>query len=142
MVARIGEMIAYQSYNTKSPLNGEAARWVEQNHQQLPLDPISLTMDDSNLAAGPQDPAPQAFSPVPAPGQADLPMAPPPEMAVPPPLPAPRPILRPAAAPTAIVVECPACGTRYRIPAQTAARHARCKNCQGIIDIPAPLAES
>ena len=25
---RIGEMIAYQSYNTKSPLNGEAARWV------------------------------------------------------------------------------------------------------------------
>src|SRR6516225_2889830 len=28
IVARIGEMIAYQSYNTKSPLNGEAARWV------------------------------------------------------------------------------------------------------------------
>ena len=38
MVARIGEMIAYQSYNTKSPLNGEAARWVESNQDKLPLD--------------------------------------------------------------------------------------------------------
>ena len=38
MVARIGEMIAYQSYNTKSPLNGAAARWVEENVARLPVD--------------------------------------------------------------------------------------------------------
>src|SRR5262245_36376974 len=31
IVARIGELIAYQSYNTKSPLNGEAARWTSEN---------------------------------------------------------------------------------------------------------------
>ena len=46
MVARIGEMIAYQSYNTKSPLNGEAARWVEANQDKLPLDRTNFVMDD------------------------------------------------------------------------------------------------
>ena len=29
VVARIAEMIAFQSYNVKSPLNGAAARWAE-----------------------------------------------------------------------------------------------------------------
>jgi ubiquitin-protein ligase len=38
MVVRIAEMISYQSYNLKSPLNGEAAKWVEQNMGRLPLD--------------------------------------------------------------------------------------------------------
>ena len=59
MVARIGEMIAYQSYNTKSPLNGEAARWVDQNMQRLPLDPVSLFVDDAKQAspAAPPQPA-------------------------------------------------------------------------------------
>ena len=47
MVARIGEMIAYQSYNTKSPLNGEAARWVEANQHRLPLDRTNFVMDDA-----------------------------------------------------------------------------------------------
>src|SRR5271166_4481831 len=42
MAARIGEMIAYQSYNTKSPLNGEAARWVDQNLARLPLDRVNM----------------------------------------------------------------------------------------------------
>src|SRR5688572_9685743 len=42
IVTRIGEMLAYQSYNVKSPLNGEAARWVEENRDQLPLDRVSL----------------------------------------------------------------------------------------------------
>ena len=43
IVARIGEMIAYQSYNTKSPLNGAAARWAEQNLHRLPLQSVDLT---------------------------------------------------------------------------------------------------
>jgi ubiquitin-protein ligase len=37
LVVRIGEMICYQSYNTKSPLNGKAAAWAEQNIDLLPL---------------------------------------------------------------------------------------------------------
>ena len=47
IMARIGEMIAYQSYNTKSPLNGEAARWVDEHLDELPLDPVSMMPDDA-----------------------------------------------------------------------------------------------
>lgn len=37
LVARIGEMLCYQSYNTRSPLNAEAAAWAELNAARLPL---------------------------------------------------------------------------------------------------------
>jgi ubiquitin-protein ligase len=39
LIIRIGRMIAYQEYNTKSPLNGLAAKWAAQNAQLLPIDP-------------------------------------------------------------------------------------------------------
>jgi ubiquitin-protein ligase len=39
LIIRIGRMIAYQEYNTKSPLNGLAAKWAAQNPQLLPVDP-------------------------------------------------------------------------------------------------------
>lgn len=42
LVVRIAEMIAYQSYNNKSPLNGEAARWADQNQAKLPIDSVDL----------------------------------------------------------------------------------------------------
>jgi hypothetical protein len=45
LVVRIAEMISYQSYNVKSPLNGEAAKWVDQNKDKVPLD----TFDFSSL---------------------------------------------------------------------------------------------
>lgn len=38
LVIRIGRMIAYQEYNTKSPLNGLAAKWAAQNTNLLPID--------------------------------------------------------------------------------------------------------
>jgi len=38
LVIRIGRMIAYQEYNTKSPLNGLAAKWAAQNPHLLPVD--------------------------------------------------------------------------------------------------------
>lgn len=34
---RVGEMICFQSYNTKSPLNGQAAQWADENPDKLPL---------------------------------------------------------------------------------------------------------
>jgi ubiquitin-protein ligase len=37
MIAHIAEMICFQSYNVKSPLNAQAAAWAEQNAAQLPL---------------------------------------------------------------------------------------------------------
>jgi ubiquitin-protein ligase len=62
IMARIGEMIAYQSYNTKSPLNGEAARWVEEHLEELPLDAVSMMPEDvgqaPSTAAKPAPPAP------------------------------------------------------------------------------------
>jgi hypothetical protein len=38
LVVRIGEMLAYQAYNIKSPLDGEAAMWADLNQHQLPTD--------------------------------------------------------------------------------------------------------
>jgi ubiquitin-protein ligase len=37
LILRIAEMICFQSYNVKSPLNARAAAWVEQNSANLPL---------------------------------------------------------------------------------------------------------
>ena len=38
LIIRIGRMIAYQEYNTKSPLNGLAAKWAAQNTHLLPIE--------------------------------------------------------------------------------------------------------
>ncbi len=38
MVVQIAEMIGFQSYNVKSPLNATAAAWAEQNLARLPLE--------------------------------------------------------------------------------------------------------
>jgi ubiquitin-protein ligase len=38
LIVRIGEMIAYQAYNIKSPLDGEAAMWADLNQHRLPID--------------------------------------------------------------------------------------------------------
>jgi ubiquitin-protein ligase len=43
LVMRIGRMICYQEYNTKSPLNGLAAKWAEQHAHLLPIDAQSIT---------------------------------------------------------------------------------------------------
>jgi ubiquitin-protein ligase len=42
LVVRIAEMICYQSYNLKSPLNAAAAAWTEQNMDRLPLQQVDL----------------------------------------------------------------------------------------------------
>lgn len=69
IVARIGEMIAYQSYNTKSPLNGEAARWVADHIDELPLDRVSMDVEEETA---PPLPRPATARPAPpAPPVAD-----------------------------------------------------------------------
>jgi ubiquitin-protein ligase len=42
LVVRIAEMLCYQSYNLKSPLNAVAAAWAEENVDRLPLERIDL----------------------------------------------------------------------------------------------------
>jgi len=43
LVVRIAEMVCYQSYNVKSPLNAQAAVWAQENVDRLPLQEIDLT---------------------------------------------------------------------------------------------------
>lgn len=43
LVTRIAEMIAYQAYNIRSPLDGEAAMWADLNAKNLPVDPRPMT---------------------------------------------------------------------------------------------------
>jgi hypothetical protein len=47
LAVRIGEMIAYQAYNIKSPLNGQAAMWADLNADKIPIDPRSLRPSES-----------------------------------------------------------------------------------------------
>ena len=42
LAVRIGEMLAYQAYNIKSPLDAEAAMWADLNQDKLPVDPRDL----------------------------------------------------------------------------------------------------
>ena len=42
LIVRVGRMIAYQEYNTQSPLNGLAARWAAEHPEFLPIDPREL----------------------------------------------------------------------------------------------------
>lgn len=42
LVIRIGEIITYQSYNIKSPLDGEAAMWADLHEDMLPIDNSDL----------------------------------------------------------------------------------------------------
>ena len=164
MVARIGEMIAYQSYNTKSPLNGEAARWVESNQDKLPLDKTNFMLDDAqppteqhnegqpNAAAPPSTAIPMAIPlpPRPAPPVAKLvgvstgartgangSGVSAPKATTPPAQPA---AVVPAAVPN-IVIQCGQCGSRYSVPPVAAGKKVRCKKCQAILLIPARPAQ-
>ena len=50
LIQRVGEILAFQSYNTKSPLNGRAAQWIDQHRDQIPVDREEFFLD---LAAAP-----------------------------------------------------------------------------------------
>jgi hypothetical protein len=71
LIVRVGRMIAYQEYNTKSPLNGLAARWAAENPHFLPIDPREISPPMSEEAAVSAEPAPQPAAPAPATVQPD-----------------------------------------------------------------------
>ncbi|NOX56296.1 MAG: hypothetical protein GXP27_18000 [Planctomycetes bacterium] len=105
IVARIGEMLAYQSYNTKSPLNGEAARWVEDHQDQLPLDPVSMLVEESEEAP------PAAHPSVPK-------------------TPSPKAAREPDEIP---VVRCPSCAARLRLKRKEPGQRVRCPRCHKVM---------
>jgi ubiquitin-protein ligase len=140
IMARIGEMIAYQSYNTKSPLNGEAARWVDEHLAELPLDPVSMMPDDAGpappTAARPGAPAPPAAA-VRSPQRAPQPAPPP----VPPRVTALPPPAGPASDPAHADdrgIACPQCGATLRFRPELAGKQVRCLRCRTVFRIPSP----
>lgn len=65
LIVRVGRMIAYQEYNTKSPLNGLAAKWAAQNTHLLPIDPTAISPPALSEAEAAQATAVAAPAPVP-----------------------------------------------------------------------------
>ena len=114
IVMRIGELLAYQSYNVKSPLNGEAARWVVENVDKLPLDSVSLLPEE----IGGVTPNSATQSP-PAVASASI------ETAI---------------EPAKSLTVCPSCQKRFRINASWIGRRTKCPACQEEFELQ-PVAE-
>ncbi len=140
IITRIGEMLAYQSYNVKSPLNGEAARWVEQNKDGLPLDPVSLLVDEQRngdersavVFASPSG-EPAAAASVPGAARRAETSSPPTAIraaATPDERRPPYPPVPPSGvAASHVQVHCPTCRTAYRLAGGFVGRSVRCKKC-------------
>jgi len=76
LIIRIGRMISYQEYNTKSPLNGLAAKWAAQNPSLLPVDPRPIAPPLDKLGEEPSLATASAPQPVAAPSPHPLPHTP------------------------------------------------------------------
>jgi len=49
VIIQLGEMIQYRTYNTKSPLNGIAAKWANENAHLLPVGTIDLYQPEPEI---------------------------------------------------------------------------------------------
>jgi len=149
LVVRIGEMLAYQSYNVKSPLNGEAARWADTHQAELPTDRADLSP-----AKRPEDIAVDGQAAAETlPVAKTIPVAriiAPPAPAAPPPVAVAVPVARPVTAPPApgavrqarpaaaalVRVSCAACGRSRVVPGTSpAASLGRCAYCGGQVQV-------
>ena len=120
LVARIGEILAYQSYNTKSPLNGEAARWVDGNIDQLPLDAVSMTVEETDAPSFGGGSGAVAAPPVPRSAVVPTPVAAPSQQT-----------------PETFEIRCPSCAARLRLKQRPTTARLRCPQCQTIFQAPA-----
>src|SRR5262249_326349 len=95
----------------------EAARWTSDNLDRLPLDPVSMVLDDT----GAPPPAPRSIRPPPQPAP-----------------PVQKPERPPATAAVAPSIEftCVACASRLRVPAEYARKQVRCPTWQLVIPVP------
>src|SRR5262245_46525338 len=82
LIIRIGRMIAYQEYNSKSPLNGLAAKWSEQHAHLFPVDardiapPLDKPQGSATSLASALDVSPQNPNPSASTSSADAPTEP------------------------------------------------------------------
>ena len=49
VIVQIGDMIQYKTYNPKSPLNGLAARWAQENSTFLPVGNVDLYQAEPDI---------------------------------------------------------------------------------------------
>jgi predicted Zn finger-like uncharacterized protein len=129
IITRIGEMLAYQSYNVKSPLNGEAARWVEVNKEKVPLDRVSLLVDEGReeLCGATASAADPMHPPAPSPtNNATQHFGTEHQSITGSTTAAPARAATPA---ESIQVACPGCKAIYRVSGEFAGRKVRCKKC-------------
>lgn len=145
IVIRIGELLAYQSYNVKSPLNGEAARWVEKNELKMPLDKVSLLVEDVA-----KDEKSQQQGEVPQRGGAASDPAPSSQNATSPDVKktpavssqsstadsATSSVSASKAADPSIRVSCPHCDKAYRLRAGLGGRKVQCAACKKSFEVP------
>lgn len=119
IVMRIGEILAFQSHNIKSPLNGEAAQWVENNSEQLPLDGVSFLVDKEEPAPPPQvEPTTvQSNETTTQVGNSE------------------DDTYRILSEPKKIAAKCPHCETRYNVPSDVVGKKTRCKKCRTVFVI-------
>lgn len=127
LIIRIGRMISYQEYNTKSPLNGLAARWAAENSHRLPVDGREI----GPLAAG------SRASPPPLPMQSPEPETESWEDQI---VIGEEELVAPSAGSDdePIEFDCPGCGTRLRSPADHIGKMVQCPRCKATITVPAP----
>jgi ubiquitin-protein ligase len=127
IVARIGEMLAFQSYNVKSPLNGEAARWVEENLDRLPLDNVSLLVEES--AADNHADENQPVAPVVRQPAVKIPSSPPVNET---PSSVAEEIVFEEAPPEPekVRIRCPNCSAKFQALTTHLGKKARCSKCQ------------
>lgn len=52
IVVTVGEMIQYQRYNVRSPLNAVAARWVAENESVFPVGTVPLFQAEPEISIG------------------------------------------------------------------------------------------
>jgi predicted Zn finger-like uncharacterized protein len=127
IVTRIGELIAYQSYNVKSPLNGEAARWTSENLDRLPLDPVNMLVEETSPSPGPRTSKvqPPAAADGPPHVHRPVPSASPPVVSAPP-------------APKAITFTCSNCQATLRVTADLVGKRVRCPRCNIVSTVTPP----
>jgi ubiquitin-protein ligase/DNA-directed RNA polymerase subunit RPC12/RpoP len=126
IVLRIGEMLAYQAYNTKSPLNGEAARWADQHKDRLPLDSVQLLATVPRPSSGPAAKS-VSVGPNVAGGSGTKPAA----------VNARSSDQKRRAEEThdRIAAACQSCGATYEVSTKHTGKRFRCKKCGSVVNI-------
>ena len=122
IVTRIGELLAYQVYNVKSPLNGEAARWVELNEEKLPLDRVSLLPEEASSENAKVESLTTTKTAVSQATEEKVNA---------------KTASGTQSVTTAEAIACPECKKRYRIREELLGKTIRCLNCGNEFTIPA-----